>query len=323
MGIFDILKKREKKSKQSEFSVNDEILNMLDPSIRPLIKFCNENGIQTFACCSGNLSEHSDEKDGSRLGYMAFKDSKEARALIANLFEFEDLSIAVDSAPREPYKYYDNTIDSETFAVYFENRQGQNMQSVYERVENSINLKKAPKNNLKLINSLIKKLSEQKDEFEYNVVFNSILDKKENSKCQVNIMDMYLLDDDKNVGDVKLLSEDISHIFRTTDDSSCIGRIYLPEAMGKNVLPALDLIKKQALSQRSRYTISRDEARKPYEEVYNEQEFEYLGYEEEYEISDNFEEELDKEFPKVSMDEVNKIFNSNDKRMKEDDDFVI
>lgn len=322
MGIFDILKRN--KSYQEQNYISEDVLNTLDYSIRPLIKLCNDNGIHTFSCCSGNILEHEDPECAGTRGYLAFKDSKEARNLVSVLLDFEDLDVTIVSAPKESYEYYENVVDSESFAVYFRNKIGENMQKIYDRFESSIKNKKVSKDNLRIINSLIKKFREQENDFEYRVEFNDILNGDvQASKCCVNINEMYLFEDEKSVGNVGLLSQDISHILNTSDRCSDIGAIFLPNAMGKNALPVLDLIKKQALSKRSRYTISRDEARKSYEEVYDEQEFEYLGYEEEYEIEDNFEEELDKEFLNVSMDEVNKIFNSNDKRNIEDDDFVI
>lgn len=322
MGIFDILKRN--KSYKEQNYISEDVLNTLDLSIRPLIKLCNDNGIHTFACCSGNVLEHEDPECVGTRGYLAFKDSKEARELLSVLLDFEDLDVTVISAPKEPYEYFENVIDSETFAVYFRNKDGENMQKVYDRFESSIKNKKVSKDNLRIINSLIKKFREQENDFEYRVEFNDILNGDvQASKCCVNIWEMYLFEDDKNVGNVELLSQDISHILNTSDSCSDIGEIFLPNAMGKNALPVLDLIKKQALSQRKRYTLSRDEAKKPYDEIYDESEFEYLGYDEEYEIPDEFDEDLDREFPRVSLDKIDEIFNNNDKRKIEDDDIII
>lgn len=316
MGIFDKFKKN-KTISQEQGCISDEVLNTLDSSIRPLIKLCNENGIHTYACCSGSMLEHEEEYMSGR-GYVAFKDSKEARELISILLNFEDLDVAISSKPKETYEYFDNVIDCETFAVYFRNENGENMQKVYDRFETGIKNREVSKTNLKMINSVIKKFRAQENDFEYLVEFNDFLNMEEvNSKCCVSIRDMYLLDDDKNVGNVKVLAQDISHILNTSDNFSDIGAIFLPSCMGKNALPVLDLIKKQALSQRERYTLSREKARKAYEEVYGEQEFEYLGYEEEH----DFEEELDNEFPIVSKED---IFNNIDSRKIEDnDDFTI
>ncbi len=321
MGIFDVFKKN---INIEQSYISDDVLNTLDPSIRPLIKLCNENGIHTFACCSGNLSEHDEEEHAGTRGYLSFKDSKEARELVSILLDFEDLDVTISSAPIEPYQYFENVIDKEIFAIYFRNENGRNMKKVYNRFENSIKNKKVSKDNLKMINSLIKKFRDQENDFEYCIEFNDISNSDiQNSKCFIRISEMYLFEDDKNVGNVKLLSEDIAHILKTSDSCSNIGGVFLPISMGKNALPVLDLIKKQALSQRERYTLSRKDARKPYEEIYDEQEFDYLGYEEEYEIQDEFEEGLDKEFPTVSLEEIDDIFRNNDNRKIEDDDVII
>ena len=126
-----------KKLKHNNISISDELLNSLDSSIRPLIKLCNDNGIKTFACCSGNDEEHLD-KNNSIYGYFAFQDSKQARKLVANLIDIKGLQVLIRSAPMDSYEYYDQRIDKEAMAIYFPNKQGQSMQSMYDKVENSI-----------------------------------------------------------------------------------------------------------------------------------------------------------------------------------------
>lgn len=167
MGIFDILK-RNKSYKEKNY-ISEDVLNTLDPSIRPLIKLCNYNGIHTFSCCSGNVLEHEDPDSAGLRGDLAFKDSKEARELVSYLLDFEDLDVNIVSAPKESYKYYENIVDSEIFAVYFRNKNGENMQKIYDRFENSIKNKKVSKDNLRMIKSLIKKFREQENDFEYRV----------------------------------------------------------------------------------------------------------------------------------------------------------
>lgn len=327
MGIFSKVKQEKSENKELKYTIKDEILNTLDPSIRPLIKLCNENGIITFACCSGDVTEHLEPENAGSRGYLAFQDSPEARSIVANLLEYEDLNISISSAPTEPHEYFGQVIDKETFAIYFKNEYGENMKNIYERFDTAIKQKSAPSKNLKMINTLIKKFREQNNEFEYSVEFNDISNREANLKCGVWIKGTPLLDDEKNVGNVELLSKDISHLLGTSDRCSDIGLMYVPESMGKNALPVIDLIKKQALSNKERYSLSRDEIRKKYGEVYDEQDFEYLGYEEEYKASDDFENELDEMFPSVSLERLNYIFDElSDETEKndigDDDDFV-
>lgn len=332
MGIFSKIK--DAKTKKSTNTIDDKILNTLDPSIRPLIKLCNDNGITTYACCSGNDLEHSDPDYWKTRGYVAFQDSPEARAITAKLLDYEDFDINISSAPKEAYEYFNQVITGERFAVHFDNNHGENMQKVYERFDTAIKQKSVPQENLKMVDSLIKKFREQSKNFEYSAEFNNICNPEENFKSCVWINEVPLLEDKENVANVELLSKDISSTLNTTDKHSDIGLVYVPEFMGKNVLPVLDLIKKQVVSNKEKYTLSREEARKEYDEVYDEQEFEYLGYEEEYEeeqeVQSDFEEELDKMFPEVSMEELNSIFGeisneleSEDKEDIDNGDYVI
>lgn len=327
MGIFSKIKGV--REQESTNIIDDEILNTLDSSIRPLIKLCNENGINTFACCSGNLNEHPIIENASERGYVAFKDSKKARNITATLLDYEDLDISISTAYNEPYEYFGQIISGEKFCIYFENKQGQNMQNVYERFETAIKQKNAPSKNLKMINSLIEKFRQQSSEVEYNVEFNNISNPEGNCKACVWIDELPCLADEENVENVAKLSKDISYTLNTTDRNSDVGLVYVPESMGRNVLPVLDLIKKQVLSNKERYLISKDEIRKKYGEVYDEQEYEYLGYryeyEKEHEIQSDFEKDLDNAFPKVSLEELNYTFAEgsikNDR--KPDGEFVI
>lgn len=100
MGLLDRLVKNISNKEDKRFSINDEVLNSLDPSIVPLVKRCNENGIQTFACCSRDINEHVDNEDRSNSGYIAFQDTKRGRELIAGFMNSDYVSPCISSAPK-------------------------------------------------------------------------------------------------------------------------------------------------------------------------------------------------------------------------------
>ena len=313
MGLLNRLVKNISDKEEKRFSINDEVLKSLDPSIVPLVKLCNDNGIQTFACCSGNINEHVDNDDRSNFGYIAFQDTKRGRELIASFMNSDYVSSCISSAPKEPYDYFGQIIDREKFAIYFENTNGENMPKVYDAVVNILNRQKTSTQNLKIVNSVINKMREQKENFEFSISFNDKLINKHIDKDysdKITIDEMYVCDDEENVSEPKILLEDVAKVLQVKVGLE-FGELYLPRGTSKNVTPILDLISKTALSNKEKYKISRKDARKPYDEAYYEAEYEYCGYEEVSKV-DNV----------AYIDEV-ELIDLDRKKSVEDDDIMI
>ena len=58
--IFNNIKKKFNKDKKE---LLPEYIDTIDPSIRGLVSYCNSNGIETIASCSGVLKEHDGEDE--------------------------------------------------------------------------------------------------------------------------------------------------------------------------------------------------------------------------------------------------------------------
>lgn len=73
---------------QATKTVELEGLGIIDYGIAPLIQELNENGLETYASCSGLEEEHREQKT---YGYISFADTATARAFVEDLCSSDEL----------------------------------------------------------------------------------------------------------------------------------------------------------------------------------------------------------------------------------------
>ncbi len=271
-------------------NISEGVIDTIDASMVPMIKYLNDNGIRTFACCSGDLREH-DYRDGIYIAYVAFQDSEQVRSLLSVLMNKKFIEVSVASAPKEPYEYFGQEITRKRLGFYFNNTHGENMDIVFGEVKRIVEQKIESPENLRILNAVMRKLDEQEKELDYDVNFNSW---DNPGRTKISFSSRGLCEDEESVLDVDKLTCDVQEALAPEETNKVSGDVVLNGALAENPAPALDFLKKLALSNKGKYTMPRSMARKPYEELESYDDIEWD--EEEYEYQEDSEYETEDEF---------------------------
>lgn len=169
--IFNNIKKKFNKDKKE---LLPEYIDTIDPSIRGLVSYCNSNGIETIASCSGVLKEH-DGEDENLYGQLNIMDSKTARKVAAYFIDSGIAEVTLISKPFDDKELYGNIIDDAHVNLNFKNVNNENLPVIENAIKGIVEKRiTVDKQKLSYVNDIFKFFSVLKAPMDLRYSFNDI-----------------------------------------------------------------------------------------------------------------------------------------------------
>ena len=169
--IFNNIKKKFNKDKKE---LLPEYIDTIDPSIRGLVSYCNSNGIETIASCSGVLKEH-DGEDENLYGQLNIMDSKTTRKVAAYFIDSGIAEVTLISESFDDKELYGNIIDDAHVNLNFKNVNNENLPVIEKAIRTIVEKRiTVDKQKLNYVNDIFKFFSVLKAPMDLRYSFNDI-----------------------------------------------------------------------------------------------------------------------------------------------------
>ena len=169
--IFNNIKKKFNKDKKE---LLPEYIDTIDPSIRGLVSYCNSNGIETIASCSGVLKEH-DGKEERLYGQLNIMDSKTTRKVAAYFIDSGIAGVILISEPFDDKELYGNIIDDAHVNLIFKNVNNENLPVIENAIKGIVEKRiTVDRQKLSYVNDIFKFFSTLKAPMDLRYCFNDI-----------------------------------------------------------------------------------------------------------------------------------------------------
>ena len=173
-NLSQILNNIKKKFNKDKKELLAEYIDTIDPSIRGLVSYCNSNGIETIASCSGVLKEH-DGKEESLYGQLNIMDSKTTRKVAAYFIDSGIAGVILISEPFDDKELYGNIIDDAHVDLIFKNVNNENLPVIEKAIRTIVEKRiTVDKQKLSYVNDIFKFFSTIKAPMDLRYCFNDI-----------------------------------------------------------------------------------------------------------------------------------------------------
>lgn len=236
-GIFNNIKKKFNKDKKE---LLPEYIDTIDPSIRGLVSYCNNNRIETIASCSGVLKEH-DGEDESLYGQLNIMDSKTTRKIAAYFIDSGIAEVTLISEPFDDKELYGNIIDDAHVNLSFKNVNNENLPVIENAIRGIVEKRiTVDKQKLSYVNDILSFFDTLKAPMDLRYSFNDI-----NHNSNKDTLEFYTCDIKPNCADINKLTRMIGETtgleyFNTDMDKLLdINKIIINSHNRKEELPKL------------------------------------------------------------------------------------
>lgn len=173
-NLSQILNNIKKKFNKDKKELLAEYIDTIDPSIRGLVSYCNSNGIETIASCSGVLKEH-DGKEESLYGQLNIMDSKITRKVAAYFIDSGIAGVILISEPFDDKELYGNIIDDAHVNLIFKNVNNENLPVIENAIKGIVEKRiTVDRQKLSYVNDIFKLFSTLKAPMDLRYCFNDI-----------------------------------------------------------------------------------------------------------------------------------------------------